>query len=123
MEKPLFEQMGGTYTKVGDYYLPALTLPTEKKHIGVWGQRHAKYLKTNPKVLYTNLLTYGRLNKYLASVDALAMNMFFRLVTEYAVRQDVTGQLKTKYQFFWFQKVNNILSCVREIIENEIIYS
>ena len=50
MEKPLFEQMGGTYTKVGDYYLPALTLPTEKKHIGVWGQRHAKYLKTNPKV-------------------------------------------------------------------------
>jgi len=56
-------------------------------------------------------------------VDALAMNMFFWLVTEYAVRQDVTGQLKTKYQFFWFQKVNNILSCVREIIENEIIYS
>ena len=47
----------------------------------------------------------------------------FWLVTEYAVRQDVTGQLKTKYQFFWFQKVNNILSCVREIIENEIIYS
>lgn len=51
------------------------------------------------------------------------MNMFFCLVTEYAVRQDVTGQLKTENQFLWLQKVNNILACVREIVENEIIYS
>ena len=78
MEKTLFEQMGGTYTKVGDYYLPALALPAEKeKHIGVWGQRHAKYLKQNHKVLYMNLFTSGRLNEYLASVDALAVDMFF----------------------------------------------
>ncbi len=80
-------------------------------------------MKTNPNVLYTNLLTYGRLNQYLASVNALAMNMFFRLVTEYAVRQDRTGQLKNENQFLWLQKVNNILACVREIVENEIIYS
>ena len=98
MEKTLFEQMGGTYTKVGDYYLPALALPAEKeKHIGVWGQRHAKYLKQNHKVLYMNLFTSGR--------------------------QGVTEQLKSKNQFLWIQKMNNILACVREVVENDIIYS
>lgn len=78
MEKTLFEQMSGTYTRTGDYHLPALDLPAEKeRHIGVWGQRHARYLKPNNKVLYMNLLTSGRLNEYLASVDALAKDMFF----------------------------------------------
>lgn len=124
MEKTLFEQMGGTYTRVGDYYLPALTLPTEKeKHIGLWGQKHAKYLKLNNKALYMNLLTSGRLNEYLASVDALAEDMFFRLVAEYADRQGVTEQLKSENQFLWIQKMNNILACVREVVENDIIYS
>ena len=89
--------MGGTYTRVSDYYLPALALPAEKeKHIGVWGQRHAKYLKQNHKVLYMNLFTSGRLNEYLASVDALAVDMFFRLATKYSDRQGVTEQLKSK---------------------------
>ena len=89
--------MGGTYTRVGDYYLPALALPAEKeKHIGVWGQRHAKYLKQNHKVLYMNLFTSGRLNEYLASVDALAVDMFFRLATKYSDSQGVTEQLKSK---------------------------
>ena len=80
-------------------------------------------MKTNPKFLYTNLLTYGRLNKYLASVDALAVDMFFRLVAEYSDRQSVTEQLKSKNQFLWIQKMNNILACVREVVENDIIYS
>ncbi len=87
MEKTLFEQMGGTYTKVGDYYLPALTLPAEKeKHIGVWEQRHAKYLKQNHKVLYMNLLTSDR--------------------------QGMTEQLKSKNQFLWIQKMNNSVSVI-----------
>ena len=124
MEKTLFESMSGTYTRSGDYYLPALALPAGKeKHIGVWGQRHAKYLKQNHKVLYMNLFTSGRLNEYLASVDALAVDMFFRLATEYSDRQGVTEQLKSKNQFLWIQKMNNILACVREVVENDIIYS
>ena len=123
MEKTLFEQMGGTYTRVGDYYLPALALPAEKeKHIGVWGQRHAKYLKQNHKVLYMNLFTSGRLNEYLTSVNEQAENMFFRLVKEYADRQGVTEQLKAENQLLWVQKMNNIQACVREIVENEVIY-
>ena len=70
-----------------------------------------------------NLLTSGRLNEYLASVDALAEDMFFLLVAEYADRQGVTEQLKSKNQFLWIQKMNNILACVREVVENDIIYS
>ena len=124
MEKTLFEQMSGTYTRVGDYYLPALALPAEKeKHIGVWGQRHAKYLKQNHKVLYMVFFTSDRLNEYLASVDALAVDMFFRLATKYSDRQGVTEQLKSENQFLWIQKMNNILACVREVVENDIIYS
>ena len=116
--------MGGTYTRVGDYYLPALALPAKKeKHIGVWGQRHAKYLKQNHKVLYMILFTSDRLNEYLASVDALAIDMFFWLATKYSDRQGVTEQLKSKNQFLWIQKMNNILACVREVVENDIIYS
>lgn len=116
--------MDGTYIRAGDYYFPALALSAEKvKHIGIWGERHAKYLKQNHKVLYMNLLTRGRLNEYLASVDALAVDMFFRLVAEYSDRQSVTEQLKSKNQFLWIQKMNNILACVREVVENDIIYS
>ncbi len=70
-----------------------------------------------------NLLISGRLNEYLASVDALAVDMFFRLVAEYFDRQSVTEQLKSKNQFLWIQKMNNILACVREVVENDIIYS
>lgn len=66
MEKSLFEQMGGTYTQVGDYLLPNLTFPEEKqKPIGIWGQRHAIYLKQHHKIIYMNLLTSGKLNDYL----------------------------------------------------------
>ena len=123
MEKTIFERMGGTYSKVGDYNLPNLIPPQEAKLIGLWGQRHAKYLEQCHKVLYMNLLTSGKLNDYLADIDKRADKMFSRLVTEYSDRQSVTEQLKTENQFLWFQKMNNILACVREIVENEIIYS
>ena len=60
MEKSLFEQIGGTYTQVGDYLLPDLTLPPEEERpIGVWGQRHARYLKQHHKILFYSLLTSG----------------------------------------------------------------
>lgn len=70
-----------------------------------------------------NLLTGGKLNDYLADIDERADKMFSRLVTEYSDGQGVTEQLKTENQFLWLQKMNNILACVREIVENEIIYS
>ena len=81
MKKTIFEEMGGTFVKVGDYYLPELALPPEEeKPIGIWGQRHLQYLKEYKQFVYMNLLTSGRLNDYLASVDEQAEDMFSRLV-------------------------------------------
>ena len=80
------------------------------------------YLKENKQLIYLNLLTSGRLNEYLTSVDEQAEDMFFRLVKQYADRQGVTEQLKVENQLLWVQKMNNIRACVREIVENEVIY-
>lgn len=95
MVKTIFEEMGGTYTKVGDYCLPNL-LSAEKgeQPIGLWGQRHSHYLKQNHRVLYMNLLTSGKLNSYLADIDEQAEDMFFRLVEQMAEREGVNKQLK-----------------------------
>lgn len=124
MEKTIFEKMGGTFVKAGDYYLPDLALPVEEeKPIGVWGQRHLRYLKEYRRVVYFNLLTSGRLNSYLADIDEQAENMFSRLIKEYADRQGVTEQLKAENQLLWVQRINNIRACAREIVEREIIYS
>ncbi len=123
MKKTIFEEMGGTFVKVGDYYLPELALPPEEeKPIGIWGQRHLQYLKEYKQFVYMNLLTSGRLNDYLASVDEQAEDMFSRLVTEYADRQEVTEQLKAENQLLWIGKINAIQACVREVVNSEMIY-
>lgn len=117
------EKTGISYTLHGDYYLPDLTLPAEKeKLIGIWGQRHLSYLKEHKRIIYLNLLTSGRLNEYLASIDKQAEELFFRLVKEYADRQGVTEQLKAENQIEWVGRMNNIRACAREVVENEIIY-
>ena len=98
--KSLFEQMGGTYTRVGDYFLPDLKLPEkENKPIGVWGQRHKRYLKQNHKVIYINLLTSGKLNSYLVDIDRQAEDMFLRLVKELSEKENVTEKLKAKIKW------------------------
>lgn len=125
MKKTIFEQMGGTYIRQGDYFIPCLTLPEEEEQrfIGVWGQRHLRYLKEYRKAVYLNLLTSGLLDSYLADIDEQAEDMFSRLVKEYAERQGVTEQLKAENQLKWVGRMNNIQACVREVVEREIIYA
>ena len=123
MEKSLFEQMGGTYTQQGDYVLPNLILPAENQPIGIWGQRHARYLKQHRKILYYNLLTSRKLDSYLADIDKQAEDMFFRLVNEMAKQQGVTEQLKASNQMAWVGKMNAIRKSAMEIINTELIYS
>lgn len=125
MAKTIFEEMGGTYVRQGDYDLPCLSLPTEKgsKPVGVWGQRHLRYLKQHRKVLYTNLLTSGKLNSYLADIDKQAEDMFLRLVEQIANREGVTEQLKAENQIEWVGRMNNIRSRAMEIVNAELIYS
>ena len=124
MENRIYDENNGLwYVRQGEYYLPELALPPEEeKPIGIWGQRHLQYLKEHKRLVYINLLTSGRLNEYLASVDEQAEDMFSRLVKEYADRQEVTEQLKAENQLLWVQKMNNIQACVREVVEREIIY-
>ena len=117
MEKSLFEQMGGTYTQVGEYFLPSLTLSEEEqKPIGIWGQRHARHLKQHHKILYYNLLTSGKLNTHLAEIDRQTEELFLRLVKQMAEREGVTERLKTDNQMEWVRRMNNIRNRAAESV-------
>ncbi len=125
MKETIFEEMGGTYVRQGDYLIPCLTLPAEKetKPIGVWGQRHKRYLKEHNRVLYTTLFTSGKLNSYLADIDEQAREMFSRLVEQMAEREGVTEQLKAADQMTWVGVMNNIRNRATEIVNTELIYT
>ena len=124
MAKTIFEQMGGTYTQVGDYLLPDLKLPKEEKqaNIGVWSMRHKRYLKQNHKVLYYNLLTSGKLNSYLVDIEQQTQNLFSRLVKDLAEKENVIENLKATDQMLWVRKMNNIRNRATEIVNADIIY-
>ena len=124
MAKTIFEEMGGTYVRQGDYNLPCLSLPAEKenKPIGVWGQRHLRYIRQYKRILYTNLLTSGKLNSYLADIDEQAEDMFLRLVKQMAERESVTEQLKAENQMEWVGAMNNIRHRATEIVNTELIF-
>ncbi len=118
------EKTGISYTLQGDYYLPDLELPAEEQQpIGIWGQRHLRHIKQNRRVLYTNLLTSGKLNSYLADIDKQAEEMFSWLVKHMAEREGLTKQLKADNQMAWVGWMNNIRSRAMENINEELIYS
>ena len=95
----------------------------EQQPIGVWGQRHLRYIKQNRKALYLNLLTRGKLNGYLADLDKQAEEMFSRLVKQMAKREGVTEKLKADNQMEWVARMNNIRSRATEIVNHDIIYA
>ena len=122
MAKTIFEEMGGTYTQIGDYLLPDLELPEEEQQpIGVWGQRRLRYLKQHRKVLYYNLLTSGKLHSHLADTEEQAQALFSRLVKEYAEKEGVTEQLKATDQMAWVRKMNNIRERATEVVNSEVV--
>ena len=124
MTDTLFEQLGGTYTQIGDYLLPDLSLPAEKEtgNIGVWALRHKRYLKQHHKVLYYNLLTSGKLDSHLADIEEQAQKLFLRLVKELAEKEGMTEQLKAADPMAWVRQMNNIRSRAAEIINEEVVF-
>ena len=124
MEKAIYDEKNGLWYELqGDYYIPCLKLPEEEQRsIGVWGQRHLRYIKQNRKVLYLNLLTSGKLNGYLADIDKQAEEMFSRLVKQMAEREGVTEKLKVDNQMEWVGRMNNIRSRATEIVNADLIY-
>lgn len=125
MTTTIFEQMGGTYTQVGDYMSPDLLPAEEKKkaNIGVWGMRHKRYLKQNHKVLYYNLLTSGKLNSYLADIEQQSQDFFLRLVKDLAEKENVTEELKAENLMLWVQKMNNIRNRAIEVVNTKLIFT
>ncbi len=122
--KSIFEQLGGTYHEENGYLIPDLRLPAEKEQpISTWGQRHLHYLKQYQKVTYTNLLTSGRLNSYLADIDRQAQERLERLIEGMKQAQGITEQLKAENALEWVGRMNNIRACAMEIVNTEIIYA
>ena len=121
--KSLFEQMGGTYTQQGDYFLPDLQLPPEEERpVGVWGQRRLRYLREHHPILYTNLKTSGQLRSHLADVEEQANALFLRLVKDYAASEDVTEQLKAEEPIEWVRKMNGIRARVTGVVNSDVIF-
>ena len=121
MANTIFEEMGGTYTQVGDYLLPDLKLPEEDQQpIGVWGQRHRRYLKEHRRASYATLLTSGKLNSYLADIDRQAEEMFSRLVKQMTEAEGITEHLKADNQMEWVRRMNNIRNRAKEMVNNDL---
>ncbi len=123
MEKSIFERMGGSYHKQGDYLLPDLAVPEEDKQpIGIWGQRHLRYIREYRRGLYIGLQLSDKLNDYLADIDQQAEDMFFQLVNQMAKQDGVTEKLKATNQMEWIRRMNNIQNRAIETINSKLIY-
>ena len=118
------EKTGISYTMHGDYYLPNQELPAqEEKPIGIWGQRHLRYIREHRKAFYTGLFLDGKLNSYLADLNEQAEDMFFRLVKELAEKEGITETLKAENQMLWVQRMNAVRETATEIVNNDLIYA
>ena len=120
MDKYIYDEKNGLWYELqGDYYLPCLKLPKEEsRHIGVWGQRHLRYLKQYHRMRYYNLLTSGKLNGYLADLNEQSEKLFSRLVKQLAEKEGVTEAIKAENQMLWVQRMNNIRSAAMEVVSD-----
>ncbi len=125
MDKYIFDEKNGQkYELHGDYYLPCLKLPDEEQQpIGIWSQRHRRYLKEHHKAAYAELLTSGKLSSYLAEIDCEAEEMFSQLVKQMVATEGITEKPKADDMTSWIGKMNSIRNRVREIVNDEIIYA
>ena len=124
MDKYIYDDKNGLWYELqGDYYIPCLILPAEKEQpIGLWGQRHLRYLKEYRRATYITLFTSGRLNNYLADIDRQAQERMERLTEQMKRVQGITEQLKADNAWEWVGRMNNIQACARETVDREMIY-
>ena len=115
------EKTGIHYTLHGDYYLPDFELPAQEP-VGVWGQRHLRYLQQSHRGIYDGLLLSGKLNGYLVGLDRQADEMFRHLIAQLADRDNITEQLKATDQMEWVRRMNAARAAATEIVNNELIY-
>lgn len=124
MQKSFFEQMGGTYTQVGDYLLPDLVIEeAEHRPIGKYGRMRKRYLKEHRPVLYSNLLTAGKLFRHLAEIDEACDDRMDVLTHQTAKQEDVTEVLKAADQMDWVRRMNSVRNRAEEIVLNELVFT
>ena len=125
MDKYIYDENNGLWYELqGDYYIPCLTIPEEEQRpIGVWGQRHLRYIREHRKALYTGLFLDGKLNSHLADLNEQAEDMFFRLVEQLAEKDAITEALKAENQMLWVQRMNAVRSTTTEIVNHDLIYA
>lgn len=124
MEKYITDERTGLkYELVGDYYLVAGDDEPEERPIGIWGQRHLRYLKQHRRSVYAELLTSGKLNGYLADLNERAEDMFSRLVKELAEKDGITERLKAADQMEWVRRMNAVQETAMEIVNQDLIYT
>ena len=116
------KRTGLRYELVGDYYLIAGEDEPEGRPIGIWGQRHLRYIRKHKTSLYAEVLTTGKLNDYLADLNEQAEAMLSRLVKQLSEKEGVMEALKAENQMLWVQRMNNIRSAAMEIVANDLIY-
>ena len=122
--KSIFEEMGGTYRREGDYLIPNLELPdTEHYQIGRYGHLRQTYLREHRPVLYNTMFLNGTLNRHLAETDQVCSERMERMVAQMAKREGVTEALKASAQLEWVRHMNNIRSRVEEIVLAEVVYA
>jgi len=121
--KTLFEQNGGTYSVVGDYILPDLTLPPQKQSsFGKYGMLRKTYLKTKRKASYSQMIITGKLFDHLHEIDTQAKDMLDLLMKQMLENQGITEALKATDQMAWVGAMNNIKACAEEIVLSEVVY-
>ena len=123
MQKSFFEQNGGTYTRFGDYLLPDLVIEEfEQRPIGKYGRMRKQYLKEHRPVLFTNLLTAGKLYRHLAEIDEACDERMDLLIHQMASREGVTEALKASDQMEWVRRMNSIRNRVEEFVLHELVF-
>ena len=125
MERYIYNEKNGLWYELqGDYYLPCLKLPEQEAvYIGIWGQRHRRYLKEHRRATYAMLLTSGKLNSYLADVDRQAEELFSQLVKQMAEAEGITEALKAADQMEWVRRMNSVRNRASEIVAKEILFT
>ena len=123
MQTSIFEQMGGTYTQVGDYFIPNLVISeTAQSPLGKYGRMRKRYLKEHRRVLYTNLLVTGKLDQHLAEIDEACEARMELLISQMAKQEGVTEALKAADQMEWVRRMISIQNCAEEIVLHELVY-
>ena len=112
------------YIRVGDYYIPNLTLPKPRRtgNIGKYGRLKLNYMKKHNILEYTEMLLNNELNSYLLDIEDECKNKIEILIKQMAESENVTEELKANNQLEWVGKMNSIKQSAEEIVLNELIY-